>query len=355
MKLSVDIKRAVDKCIECHIPFVVYCRPMVSVAEFFSNPSRLLGAHVMSDNDKGFAIALFNSCKPPYLITQECDALQTLTLSVMGNPSKVSPWSISTDRNDYLRRVNLLIKQLKNRGGKTVFSKVVAGQTDNLIWSDIIDDYFLMFQSTFRYAYYLPETGFWLGASPEILLESVHGANTISTMSLAGTRNITNIDKPWDIKNKEEHDIVTQYIVDSLHRLGIITTVSAYENVAYGTIEHLCNRITGLKTEQVDLYDIANQLSPTPALAGFPLSDAINDICRFESHPRHCYGGYIAINDITGFCAYVNLRCVHFNHTNYCIYGGGGITALSNAIDEWNETEAKISRLRNLIRQKQHP
>ncbi len=349
MIFSEDIKSAVSKCIEWKIPFVVYCKPKASAVEFFSNPSRTIGLKVTNDSNEGFAVSLFNSSQQPYLIYPECDTAHTLTISDYNSPSDVGPWDCSSNKEEYLTRVQDLINRLKSRGGKTVYSKVVTGKSEGISWVNVIYDYFSIFQSTFRYAYYLPETGFWLGASPEILLEGKRYSDKISTMSLAGTRKTTNQGEPWDLKNKEEHDIVTNYIVYTLQQLGIGASVSAYENVTYGSIEHLCNRIIGIKTSPIDLFDIANKLSPTPALAGFPLSDALNDIVDLEPHPRHCYGGYIAINNNDGFYAYVNLRCVHFNHTNYCIYGGGGITAKSDAIEEWNETEAKIAQLRKLI------
>lgn len=348
--LPENIKIAINKCIKCHIPFVVFSKTGECDAVFFSNPSRQIGQQAICDTDIGFAVSLFNSNRNPYLISQECDTLHTLNLpdTKISKPS-IIPWSQSTNQEEYIKCVNILIERLKHRGGKTVYSKVITGSANQIYWGDVIDGYFSSFQATFRYAYYLPETGFWMGASPEILLMSNKKSAKISTMSLAGTRPITDKSIPWDIKNKEEHDIVTKYIVNVLKSEGIDTHVSADENIAYGSIEHLCNRIVGTRTNNIGLYHIANKLSPTPALAGFPISEAINDISDLEAHPRYCYGGYVAINDPSRFYAYVNLRCVHFNNSNYCIYGGGGITARSNASDEWNETEAKTARLRELL------
>ena len=74
------------------------------------------------------------------------------------------------------------------------------------------------YPSAFTYCWFHPETGFWLGASPESLLK-LEG-RSLSTMALAGTQtfNLTaNVE--WDIKNRDEHAFVTDYLVDSTLQL----------------------------------------------------------------------------------------------------------------------------------------
>lgn len=342
------IKKAIDKCISEYIPFVVYLKPRSADVVFFSNPSRAIGQCTVDDKKYGFAVNLFKTRDNPYFIENECDVDITLTLPYQTRLMPlISPERQSTILEKYLRNVEKIISRLKEHGGKTVFSKIVAGNT-NRRWSDVINNYFNSFQNTLRFAYYIPETGFWMAASPEILIEKNNDASSFITMSLAGTRKVVDKDEAWDTKNIEEHDFVTKYIVDSLASIGITSYIEDPENLKFGNVEHLCNRIVcSFKTH--NLYSIANQLNPTPALAGFPINDALNDIAKYELHNRHCYGGYVVVRDSEGFYAYVNLRCVHFDHTNYCIYGGGGITALSDGQSEWDETEAKIAKLKELL------
>lgn len=342
------IKKAIDKCVGEYIPFVVYSKPNLSEVVFFSNPSRPIGQRTTDDRKHGFAINLFSTMPAPYFIDKECDIEATLKLpGIIKDRPQISPYKQSTNKEDYLVNVETIISKLKVVGGKIVYSKVVAGRYDNN-WGDVIDKYFCSFPSTLRFAYYIPETGFWLAATPEILLNKDEHSSIFSTMSLAGTRVISISSEEWDSKNLEEHDIVTSYIVDSLASIGIKSVVKEPENLLYGNIEHLCNRLECKYTSE-NLYEVANLLSPTPALAGYPMENALNDIAKFESHPRYCYGGYVAIRDLEGFFAYVNLRCVHFDKNDYCIYGGGGITAQSDAHSEWHETEAKIAKLRNIL------
>ncbi|MDE5553938.1 MAG: chorismate-binding protein, partial [Muribaculaceae bacterium] len=59
--------------------------------------------------------------------------------------------------------------------------------------------------------------------------------------------------------------------------------------------------------------------------------------------------GYVAINSTNEFVAYVNLRCVSFDHNRWCMYVGSGIMPDSDINDEWLETEAKAHILKRLI------
>ncbi len=119
-------------------------------------------------------------------------------------------------------------------------------------------------------------------------------------------------------------------------------------NVGYGAIEHLCAHIS-CQAPAAMLPQIIDALNPTPALCGYPLGDAVSDIALYERHRRHLYGGYIAVRDSKGYHAYVNLRCVHFDSRRFCIYGGGGIVTASVPAEEYAETEAKTSFLRQLL------
>ena len=74
-----------------------------------------------------------------------------------------------------------------------------------------------------------------------------------------------------------------------------------------------------------------------------------NKINSIEQHNRRCYGGYIAIHNNEDISAYVNIRCAQFDKKTYCIYSGGGITKDSNPIEEWKETENKISTLKRIF------
>lgn len=266
------------------------------------------------------------------------------------NSRQLSPIAyIATDKNDYLQKVSSLIAKLKCRGGKTVISRTTIGSAAGVDWCKVAEQYFEKFGNAFAYLYYMPETGAWLGASPELLLSHDKSSNQVSTMSLAGTRPASVHEQPWDDKNIKEQQLVTDFIVNTLKSNGLCVNVGEVATLNYGTIEHLCTRISATMPNDLTFLDLANKLSPTPALAGYPREDALAEIAQIERHDRRCYGGYIYINDAARAEAFVNLRCVSFDNDRWCIYTGGGITADSNPTSEWLETEAKASALLSLI------
>jgi isochorismate synthase len=95
--------------------------------------------------------------------------------------------------------------------------------------------------------------------------------------------------------------------------------------------------------------ELAFKLHPTPAVCGLPLTESEEIIRIHEGYERNYYTGFLGILNDTDFALYVNLRCAEILSDKIRIYVGGGITALSNAEDEWMETENKSKTLLNII------
>jgi isochorismate synthase len=51
---------------------------------------------------------------------------------------------------------------------------------------------------------------------------------------------------------------------------------------------------------------------------------------------------------------YVSLRCMHIDDAVYRLYAGGGILKDSQLEQEWQETEAKMQTMRNLLSSVSH-
>ena len=63
---------------------------------------------------------------------------------------------------------------------------------------------------------------------------------------------------------------------------------------------------------------------------------------------------YLLVREPRRIRAFVNLRCVHFDQKHYCVFGGGGITPMSDPDDEFAETTAKTSALVGIIESCRH-
>lgn len=343
------LNRAINLCITKGIPFVAYQLPNTHNISFFANPSKLTDNQCKSD--EVFRIGFFNKTINNVEIHNEIGYKELLSNidNFAQSKSFITPHKSSTDYNSYCSQVTTLTDSLAKTQGKVVLSKVVCGTHNITDFSDVANKYFSAYNNSFRYIYYTAETGCWIGASPEVLLKYSDKSHTLETMSLAGTRLVTNESQEWDNKNIEEHNYVTKFICDTLTELGLQHDVSPLENLQFGTIEHLCNHIIIHVHNSINNMMIVNALSPTPALSGYPVDEAISCINSLENHSRHCYGGHITLETPTQFLSHVNLRCAHFDAQNFCIYSGGGITKDSNPSDEWIETENKIKILKQIF------
>ena len=339
--------QAVRAAIASRMPFVLYVRPFTDRLDFFADP----GDEFPLLSRRRFTVSSWaGGSRSACDISDRADADTVIALTDGGRFQSVGPspepWHITTPFDDYINAVDDLIDRLRDSGGKTVISRTICASGVSVDWLAVADTYFAVHPEAFRYIYYTPRHGFWLGASPELLLKVDSGR--FSTMALAGTRPLDESDRPWSGKNIAEQAIVRNYIVDRLYDLGLAPETDPTETVTTGNIQHLRTLISG-SAGSCSAAEIIDALNPTPALAGYPMAAALENIVACEAHPRRCYGGYVALTDDALTEVYVNLRCVAFDSTSWCIYVGGGIMPDSDSAEEWRETEAKSLILRNLI------
>lgn len=303
--------------------------------------------------------------------------------------SQLTDKEISTSKEAHIEYVEGIISALtelrKREGctGKVVAARKAIKQT-SLNPIDIFRKLIISYPDALKFLFSTPESGTWIGASPELLLEA-HDRE-IHTISLAGTRKATDIpldfsnmdeliwpvvtpemDIPWDAKNIEEQRMVTDFILKELQDLNISTRMLGPFTRRAGTLEHLQTVIKGelpetsvirrmfsskkalVRHNYLKFIDIARELSPTPALCGYPRDFAESIISRKEPIERDYYGGIVGMADGKGggISAFVNLRSGRYNSESkeITLYAGGGITEKSIPEEEWLETDRKLSTM----------
>ncbi len=218
--------------------------------------------------------------------------------------------------------------------------------TDLDIWSNLLDAY----PTANCYFFYHPQVGKWMGATPETLLSYNQG--TVKTMSLAGTIKSANEEEiNWGEKEKEEQQIVTDYILKSLESITKTKVITGpRHNLRAGSVFHL-NTMLQVETRFEKVEQIAQALHPTPAVCGLPRALAYQYIEKHEGYDRSYYTGYLGIEDAVSQQTdlFVNLRCMQINQEDIVLYAGGGITASSNPAAEVVEIQNKLSTMASIL------
>ncbi|MBD5289619.1 MAG: chorismate-binding protein [Bacteroides sp.] len=299
----------------------------------------------------GFAISPFNGKKTDTLTLVPQKEIIVNSSAIKTHPEeirrgeKVPAAEENEEAPEWYREAILRIKdELKKRGG----GKIVLSRTREHRFEIGIAERILQlrkrYPDAFIFAFATPETGLWYGASPEILLYA--DGSEFHTVALAGTR-LRGSAGEWDEKNREEQRMVTDFILDSFRKENMIPKEQGPETKPAGPVEHIMTRISAPIPADVKLEDFLENLSPTPALCGSDRELSLRILEEIEEVPRKMYGGWCGpFFDNMNFLFHVNLRSAEImSDGRHILHVGGGITLLSDADAEWEETRRKASTL----------
>lgn len=319
---------------------------------FYRLPGETEVHHGMSDHviegisGQGFVIAPFDP-ESPYLTIPDTDCLS----SIHNADIEFYPFpECSTTPGEHSLEIKEIQSLLKmNGGGKTIAARVIVeDMTVNL--KETFSELCKRNPDAFVFCFSTPQTGCWIGASPELLLKSSSGS--LETVALAGTRP-AGAHGEWDFKNIEEQQMVSDFIAEVLISHNLKPEISFPHTRRAGKVEHLATKIqstpdTPLNRSQ--LNSLLNTLSPTPALCGTDRKNSLKIIEKYEGFSRGCYGGFCGpYISPENFSFFVTLRCCAVKEDSVAIFSGGGITLRSNPADEWEETEMKAATIRDSL------
>lgn len=189
--------------------------------------------------------------------------------------------------------------------------------------------------------FHTEQSGTWLIASPEILIERTE--DSCHTVALAGTMPYREGYAEWSSKNKEEQHIVEEYISQTLAPFAKNVIKDGPVTMRAGNLAHLR---TDFRFQGKDLGALISSLHPTPAVCGLPKREALNFIIKNEPHDREYYSGFAGPLNISGNThLFVSLRCCKILGRKIRLYAGGGIMPDSTCESEWLETEQKMKTI----------
>eukprot|EP00468_Gymnochlora_sp_CCMP2014_P000903 CAMPEP_0167740088 /NCGR_PEP_ID=MMETSP0110_2-20121227/79_1 /TAXON_ID=629695 /ORGANISM="Gymnochlora sp., Strain CCMP2014" /LENGTH=499 /DNA_ID=CAMNT_0007623935 /DNA_START=120 /DNA_END=1616 /DNA_ORIENTATION=+ len=202
-----------------------------------------------------------------------------------------------------------------------------------------------------------PNSSTFLGASPESLvrLEGSH----IYTTALAGTmgRGLTASEDEGikrklrsSQKNLHEHALVVSAIrsqlenVSSSIRMPASPIVRTLRNVHHLETPIFAKISNEYLHDEGDIFDIISRLHPTPAMGGWPRSNALKWMQDIEGMDRGWYASPIGWINRDGDCGefIVAIRSAVVERETVWIYAGCGIVAASTPESEWQETLVKL-------------
>lgn len=273
--------------------------------------------------------------------------------------NKIQVESTDDDEASYKNLVELAVQSI--HAGQ--FQKVVPARKKEILFDQPLNTgiNFIRVAEAYPTAFvslvYIPQTGLWLGATPELLI-SVKD-NIFKTVALAGTQksegatSVSNV--AWTQKEIEEQALVSRYIINCFKKIRLREFDEAGpKTVAAGNLLHLKTefKVDMAATNFPDLGEIMLKLlHPTSAICGMPLEPARKFLQEHEKCDRQYFSGYLGpanFNNCTHL--YVNLRCMHIEDSKATLYAGAGVTEDSQPDKEWLETEIKMSTLLNIIK-----
>ncbi|MDI9256629.1 isochorismate synthase [Flavobacterium sedimenticola] len=341
---------------EQNLPFVLYVKP---------HSERIVGLFQQNDHlyfledfkAKGFVFAPFDGSLIPIIPQNQSEVyvekIQATDYILSGNPTAVTD---EVAKADFEKLVQKGVDAIAaGQFGKVVLSRkeiVPLSQWDlEVMFKKMI----ALYPSAFRYCFFHPKIGLWMGATPEQLLKV--NQKELQTVALAGTQTASESQKVvWHDKEIEEQHFVSEFIIAGLEQEVSAMTVSSPYSAKAGHLWHIKTDITATLKSQKALGKVIAILHPTPAVCGLPKDKAKAFILEHEGYDREYYSGFLGeLNiDLATFRTnvsdlYVNLRCMKVRPHAAELFVGCGITQSSIPADEFAETVHKSMTMKKVL------
>lgn len=289
-------------------------------------------------------------------------ALRKLILEVSPLPAlntQIHQLSHIPVQSDWQQLVGLALQEIK--AGK--FKKVVLARETSLLLepsicaAQLLKASFSSNHNSFHFMLALDSKHSFIGSTPEQLYQRID--QTLYTEALAGTSGRSD-DQLHDsqlsnwLENDSKNLAENQYVVDDIiERLTPYSTHIQVDPQAHlvklRKVQHLKRAISAQLHKDVKGVQLLGALQPTAAVAGLPRESAMDFIQRNEPFARGWYAGsvgYISHGEAQ-FCVAIRSALVVENKIK--LYAGAGIVDGSDAQDEWQELDRKVSTLLSLI------
>lgn len=301
---------------------------------------------------------------------QKKEALHKLAISLEPNPqhtqsdyNQITKSVSSTSKSKWTKMVHEAVRRINEEGlKKIVLSRKLEftfkhpicayNQFKTLKETSNSNCYNILFQFSTNQCFYsvTPETLFKL-EERKVYIDSLAGTTKRGSNKHEDAFLENNL--LTNEKELEEHRHVSSFIEKSLEGITKELNITKKEEILkLNYIQHIHTKYEGVLKDSAKASDLISSLHPTPAVAGLPKPQAIENISELENGTRGLYAspiGYFSKNK-TEFA--VGLRCALVDKQNLHIYAGCGIVKDSSPDKEWNETTNKMKNFTEVIKAK---
>lgn len=236
---------------------------------------------------------------------------------------------------------------------KVVLSRQTTFQADAELdaW-DILAHWQIAMPACYHTAYQFSKDECFIASSPERLYRRQD--HQLFSEALAGSTTRTGDDAQdqelaslllQDTKNRLENRFVHTDILSRLDGLADKAMVSDLQILPLRHIQHIKREIEATLLLNVSDWQLLQKLHPTPATGGSPRRKALALIRSLEQHQRGWYAGACGFisEDVSEFT--VAIRSGLCTKDGLTLYTGAGILQGSEANEEWQELDSKLSSM----------
>jgi anthranilate synthase component 1 len=200
-----------------------------------------------------------------------------------------------------------------------------------------------------------------VGASPEVMVGIQN--RDILIRPLAGTRkrgasaeedSVIGQELSNDLKEQAEHRMLVDLARNDVGRFsepGSVKVDSLMRVEPYGAVLHMATDVRGKLKSGISSFEALLGCLPAGTLSGAPKIRALQIISELEPCQRGPYGGAVGWFTDTDLDTCIFIRSAVITNNKLYWQTGAGIVADSDPTSEYNETLAKSTSIRNVLKQ----
>ena len=278
----------------------------------------------------------------------------TLLDSSWAGPS-LDMWSSSMNRQDYIRAVEATREAVVSGDVYQANICRVLRAPLHADARDIAALHCLLLRDNpapFAFMLRVPEAGLGIAsASPELFLSRKESVLVSGPIKGTGRTHADLTDK-----DRAENVMIVDLVRNDLAQVSQVGTVDVPDLLleeSHPGLVHLVSHVSGRLITGTSWERIFEATFPPGSVTGAPKSTAVKLIASLEPSPRSWYCGALGWvdADTTGAGLGVGIRSFWIDGEELCFGTGAGITWLSDAAGEWQETELKAGHLTQVASQ----